>query len=236
MHICSFGCGKEAIYQFKSSGNWCCSPNANSCEGKRKNDSDKKKGINPWIHKAHPRARLGCPPPNKGKTLEDLYGIDKANIIKNKLRLSKIGHTSWSKIDKNKLEKIKKEASERAYRRHADGWQGSIGRCKKIKYTSHIAGDVTLDGGWEFIVANYFDKFNITWIKNKKRFRYIYNNKERFYTPDFYLEKENIYIEVKGYETDLDQAKWQQFPEKLDIWKKEKIKEIKKIMETWVSG
>jgi hypothetical protein len=236
MHICEFGCGKEAIHQFKSSGKWCCSKNANSCEGKKNTDREKKRGKNPWIGKKHPRARLGCIPPNKGKTLEELYGNVKAEEIRKQMSESKIGCKTWHKIDKETVERIKKEASERAYTRHAQGWQGAIGRCKKIKYTSPIAGEVMLDGGWELLVAQYFDKHGIDWRRNKKRFKYVYNNKERFYTPDFFLVKENSFIEVKGYETDLDREKWRQFPEKLEVWKKEKIKELRKIMETWVSG
>ena len=43
MCICEFGCNKEATYQFKSSGKWCCSSNVNACEGKKKKDSELKK-------------------------------------------------------------------------------------------------------------------------------------------------------------------------------------------------
>jgi hypothetical protein len=46
------------------------------------------------------------------------------------------------------------------------------------------------------------------------------------YCPDFYVEDWRTYVEVKGYETNLDQAKWSQFPEKLEIWKKEKLREL----------
>jgi DNA polymerase III epsilon subunit-like protein len=43
MIICSYGCGKEAKYFFKT-GNGCCEKSPNSCEGKKNKDSEKKKG------------------------------------------------------------------------------------------------------------------------------------------------------------------------------------------------
>jgi len=230
MPLCEYGCGKEATHQFKSTKKWCCTNNVNNCEGKKERDIQKKKGKTPpWKNGVHPRGALGKEPPNKNKTLEEQHGIEKATIIREKMSNSLIGH-KWI-TDAETMKNFKLKASIRAYKRHAEGWQGAIGRCKKIKYFSPIAGEVTLDGGWELIVAKYFDKMNIKWTKNKKRFKYIFENKDRFYTPDFYLFDSNLYIEVKGYETDLDRAKWAQFTENIEIWKKEKIKEIKSIME-----
>lgn len=41
----------------------------------------------------------------------------------------------------------------------------------------------------------------------KQRFKYIYNNKEHFYTPDFIVDDSKI-IEIKGYEKDVDLVKY----------------------------
>lgn len=49
-----------------------------------------------------------------------------------------------------------------------------------------------------------------------------------YYTPDFWIEDWNTFLEVKGYETDLDRCKWAQFKNPLIVWKKS---EINKIME-----
>ena len=38
IHICEYGCGQEAKYQFKN-GKWCCSESQNSCSIMRKNNS-----------------------------------------------------------------------------------------------------------------------------------------------------------------------------------------------------
>jgi hypothetical protein len=37
----------------------------------------------------------------------------------------------------------------------------------------------------------------------------------------------NLYVEVKGYETDRDRAKWRDFPKKLCIIKEAEIKQIR---------
>jgi hypothetical protein len=40
--------------------------------------------------------------------------------------------------------------------------------------------------------------------------------------------KLDLYIEVKGYETDRDRAKWKYFPKKLRVIRSKDIKEIRK--------
>ena len=44
------------------------------------------------------------------------------------------------------------------------------------------------------------------------------------YTPDFWVEELNGYLEIKGYETELDRCKWKQFSETLTVWKKKELK------------
>lgn len=48
---------------------------------------------------------------------------------------------------------------------------------------------------------------------------YEFNNNTSYYTPDFYLIDIDLYIEIKGYETDKDRAKWSCFPLKLRVIK-----------------
>jgi hypothetical protein len=38
----------------------------------------------------------------------------------------------------------------------------------------------------------------------------------------------NVYVEVKGFETERDRAKWTHFPEELIVLRKKEIEEIKK--------
>lgn len=48
---------------------------------------------------------------------------------------------------------------------------------------------------WEVAYAKYLDKNNIKWLYESKTF----DLGNTTYTPDFYLPKENKYIEIKGY-------------------------------------
>ena len=97
-----------------------------------------------------------------------------------------------------------------------------------LDYESPIAGKIKIDGNWELKVAEYLDFLKVKWKRNKKRFSYfnVFKNKESTYCPDFWVEDWNTFIEVKGYETDLDRCKWAQFSEPLLIWKKDKLKEL----------
>lgn len=121
--------------------------------------------------------------------------------------------------------------------RYENGWLPKSGRCRKIKYYSPIAGNITVDGTWELLCAKYFDFMKWNWKRNKKRFKYLnLDNKISYYTPDFYVEELDSFIEVKGYETDLDRCKWSQFSERLTVWKLDKIKEIKKFFRKTTNG
>lgn len=67
----------------------------------------------------------------------------------------------------------------------------------------------------------------LTWNRNKKRFSYVnLDGKKATYQPDFFITDWNTYLEIKGYETDLDRCKWSQFNEPLLVWKKTEITQI----------
>lgn len=63
----------------------------------------------------------------------------------------------------------------------------------------------------------YLDNLNIKWRRPTEKFKYIFEEKSSYYTPDFYLEDEKVYIEIKGYKTPRDEAKWSQFPDELKV-------------------
>lgn len=153
----------------------------------------------------------GIPPWNKGKT-----GFVTSVETRAKIGIKSRGRTH-SVETKEKMSQQKKDL-------YASGWEPTCGRSKKYKYSSPIAGDISVDGTWELIVAKYLDFLRFTWQRNRKRFPYIHlNGKDSTYQPDFYIEEIDCYIEVKGYETDLDRCKWNQFPHKLKVWRRKEI-------------
>ena len=54
-------------------------------------------------------------------------------------------------------------------------------------------------------------------------FQYEYEGKTRNYYPDFYLVEDDKYVEIKGYETEKDRAKWTQFKKSLLILKRKEL-------------
>lgn len=79
---------------------------------------------------------------------------------------------------------------------------------KNKYFKKEIINGFRMDSSWESIFANYLNQNNIKWIKSKKSFKYIFENEEHSYYPDFYLEDFNLYIEIKGQETERDKAKY----------------------------
>ena len=119
---------------------------------------------------------------------------------------------------KKHSDETKRKMSENIKQRYADGWECTAGRCKKYYYSSPIAGDIKVDGSWELIFCKYADAMKLKWRRNTKRFPYTKpDGKLSTYLPDFFVEDWDSYIEVKGYETDLDNAKWEQFPKELSL-------------------
>jgi hypothetical protein len=145
--------------------------------------------------------------------------MTKETIMKGIETKRKNGTLNKTQIQKNNTSIAMKKAVEK----YPESYTSSNrGRTKQIE----IDG-IKLQGQWE--VDFYL------WAKNKglnpqrptQGFKYIWNG-ERTYYPDFYIESLDLYVEVKGYETDRDRAKWSQFPKKLCIIKEKEIKEIKK--------
>jgi hypothetical protein len=126
-------------------------------------------------------------------------------------------------IEKGRREKIRKSIIER----YSNGWEAKCGRTNKYDYYSDSAAHIKIDGTWELKTSIYLDSLKLNWKRNKIRFPYI--NKESkisTYCPDFYIEEWDSYLEIKGYETDLDRLKWSQFKDKLIIWREPDLEKL----------
>ena len=133
-----------------------------------------------------------------------------ARCASNPNRAATRDKTSKRMIGKKLPEHIREKVSATALQKVKDGtWHNSLARSRQ-----HLYKNEKFDGTWEVMLATWFDSQNITWKRNKNAFPYIFD-KMRCYTPDFYLPDIDCYIEVKGWKTSKDDAKWKQFPEKL---------------------
>ena len=79
---------------------------------------------------------------------------------------------------------------------------------KKQKLTSNQVGlRYGFRSGLEEAIASELDTKQIEYKFEKLKLSYVKPQKIHTYTPDFYLIKNNIYIETKGYFTSQDRQK-----------------------------
>ena len=69
---------------------------------------------------------------------------------------------------------------------------------------------IKVQGTWERNIASILTEKSINWIKpstTNHSFKYQIDGKIKTYTPDFYLESENVYLEIKGFWWGRDKEK-----------------------------
>ena len=194
-----------------------------------------KMGINTHIWRSHFEGQSHKPAPikpwNKGLTKDTSISIKRAaeaysQKCKNGLIIPPQTGKAHSKEFKQKLSETIKEKVKNGE------WHYSFSKVRSHEYTSPFAGDVKLHGSWELAYAKYLDANNIQWIRptqKEHKFKYTFSELkggEGFYIPDFYLVNENVWVEIKGYETEKDRAKWASFPHSLRILKEKDLKEL----------
>ena len=234
--ICDFGCGRIAIKLFKS-GRYCCSNATSSCKAMKLKNNTNSNTVKNYEEINWQRMQQEY---NNGLSQRELckkYGFPDS-VIQRAVKDDKFVSRSRSdaaKLDaiknpKTHSEEFKKSQSKNIIKRYEEGWMPKAGRCKKYKHISPIAGEVYLDGTWELAVAKWLDSKEYNWKRNTTRFLYTnLKGGKSHYTPDFWVAELNGYLEVKGYETELDRCKWAQFTEPLTVWKKKELTEMKLI-------
>lgn len=152
----------------------------------------------------------------------------KAKELGYKLPISESTRLKISNANKNRLwtteQKLKHSTTMRnAVKNNPDSYSKNnvVGRVRNIEYRG-----IKLKGSWELIFAKWLDQNNIEWKHEAKGFEYQWKG-TRLYFPDFYLPNFDLYIEVKGYETERDRCKWKVVGN-LTVIKKKDIDDIKK--------
>jgi hypothetical protein len=152
----------------------------------------------------------------EGRMIPTMSDASKAKSLATKVKNGTLAHTAASK--RKLSETMKRVAIERP-----ESYSSSNrGRTKQI-----IVDGIKLQGQWEVDFYLWAKEKGLDPKRPTKGFSYNWHGTRTYY-PDFYIPPLDMYVEVKGYETDKDQAKWSQFPKKLCIIKEAEIKQIRK--------
>ena len=99
------------------------------------------------------------------------------------------------------------------------GHRYGSGRGKKGWYKG-----IFCDSSWEFAFVLYCEKYNIPIERNNEKFPYVYLDKQSSYLPDFIVDGQ--YVEIKGYLSDRNKAKIDQFPHPISVYAGKEMKPI----------
>jgi len=125
----------------------------------------------------------------------------------------------WNEERKLKHSKSMKKAVEENPESYTSS---NRGRTKQI-----IFDGIKFQGKWELEFYQYCKTNNIQIERSNEWYEYEWNGTRKYF-PDFYLREKNLYVEVKGYETERDRAKWSSFPKELKVIRKDDIMAIRK--------
>lgn len=93
---------------------------------------------------------------------------------------------------------------------NAGGYRKGSGRGKSGYYKNYWC-----DSSWELAWTIYHIEHDIKFERNDKGFKYLYNNEEHTFFPDYI--KDGIYYEIKGWLDEQNVAKINQFPYTIEI-------------------
>jgi len=143
-------------------------------------------------------------------------------LIKDETRNKLSDASKKQKHSEETKDKISKSIR-KAIERNPDAYTSSNrGRTKQIIYDG-----IKFQGKWELEFYQYCVQKSILIVRSNEWFEYEWNGIRKYF-PDFYLPNLDAYIEVKGYETERDRAKWKYFPKKLIVIRKEHIESIRR--------
>lgn len=97
-------------------------------------------------------------------------------------------------------------AMQKAVKDYPDSYAGGYNRYR-VKAVTCSNGFVVI-GKWEQTFVEFCISNNIEIQQPNTGFSYEWNGSTRTYFPDFYLPQLDQWVEIKGYETEIDRAKW----------------------------
>ena len=199
-HLCEYGCGRKANYQFKN-GKWCCSKNAANCPEKRKKIIE---GQRRWT-KTHPEKvkqhnelmkeiMKGNSCWNRGLTKNTNKKI--FEITEHIKDMYKNGDLKASFKGKTHTEQTKQKISKKMKGNHNNN-PNKTGKGRKGYYKGFYCSST-----YELAFVIFCLDHNIKIKRCLESFDYEYKGVWHKYFPDFVINNDVI-IEIKGYWTEV---------------------------------
>ena len=116
---------------------------------------------------------------------------------------------AYQPMDDPEIREKHKASMKKAYANYTKRTPG------KFKYGWYK--NIWCDSSWELAYLLYCLDHNINLQRNKLGFSYIWEGSVHTYFPDFYLPDSKTFVEVKGYKSERDEAKINQFTDTLLI-------------------
>lgn len=128
----------------------------------------------------------------------------------------KLHKPNLGKASTPEKEELRKQRISETMKRNkcCGGYRHGSGKGKSGKYKG-----IHCDSTWELAFLIYHLDNNLYIERCKERRKYIFNNEEHFYTPDFITDKG--IIEIKGYSTEQWESKLKQNPDIIVLYKEE---------------
>lgn len=139
----------------------------------------------------------GKTPWNKGLTKETDSRIKGASIKKSNYHKNHGGTFTGKKHTKETKKKISDSMTEF---NHSD-------QNRNLHSKGGWYNDIYFMSTWELAYYIYQKDHNVNIKRCEDRFKYFYNEKYHYYTPDFIID-ENQYVEIKGREKEVDNVKY----------------------------
>jgi len=169
-NICDYGCGQEAIHQFKN-GKWCCNKSQNSCSKMKLNNSNTQSGDkSAWYGKKHSNETIEkmrtsstgkkhseetkqkLSKANKGKKHSEETKQKLSNISKNISEITRIKMSNSQKGRKHSNETIEKMRTSSTGKKHSEETKQKISilntgrkRSEETKKKIKISGRLLID-------------------------------------------------------------------------------------------
>lgn len=253
INLCEYGCGTEGKFFFKSTHKWCCSKSTSSCLGMRQRNAESQKGntygksnrdrvfeMKPCSHCDKPVAlnnhwkhEQWCSGNGKNTTEHvcewcngNFQGYGTPRYC-----------SSSCRKEYQQSDEYKQTCSDALKEKYANGDMKPYGgNLKSYEYTKRCGSTIIVKGTYELKACGILDSMieNGTindWEYETKRIPYVdMDDVSRTYFPDFTIIKDGVesLVEVKGFEREIDQYKWQAAREiyDLDVWKADNIRDM----------